>query len=142
MSQLSGLEIPYPADQLPSGIEILFNGHNVDCWCILDGEKADIDYYLGLQLDAVVVSPERLKFVDVYFDKHYVLTVNSDGVATQNNLENFYRNKGKIFIPNKNNFQIPLPSFLIDWEWSFQDKILREESQKLRQEVAEGQIPF
>ena len=142
MNQFSEREIPDRDNQTPGGIEILFNGHNVDCWCILDGKKAEIDYYLGLHLDAVIVSPDRLKFVDIYFDKHYVLTVNSDRVATQNNLEAFYRNQGKIFVPNKHNFLNQIPDFLIVWEWSFEEQWRWDEFHQVREKVAQGHIPF
>ena len=142
MSQLNGLEMPYPADQLPSGIEILFNGHNVDCWCILDGKKAEIDYYLGLHLDAVIVSPDRLKFVDIYFDKHYVLTVNSDRVATQNKLTDFTENNLWFFHDNQEKFDQAIPKLLLDWELQSNLEKKWKSYQERAAKVAEGHIPF
>ncbi len=142
MSQFPALCIPYPANQTPSGIEIYFNGHNVDCWCILDGKKADIDYYLGLHLDAVIVPPDRLKFVDVYFDKQSVLTVDSDGVATQNNLTDFIEKRPWFFHDHQDQFAQSIPKLILDWE--LQSNIQRKwkESHDRAAKVAEGYIPF
>ena len=131
----------YPADKIPSAVEICFNGHNVNCWCILDGGKADINYYLNLSLDPVLV-PENLEFVDVFFDGEYVLTVKSDGVATHNTLQYFYRENFKIFHRYQGEFSVELPDFLLDWEMNIHNKILWKKYHETAEKVEQGAIPF
>ncbi len=142
MTQFPTLQVPYPADQIPNGIEILFNGHNVDCWCIIDGKKAELDYYLSQGNDAVIVSPERLKFVDVYFDKQFVLTVNSNGVATQNNLTKFTQNQPWFFHDNQKHFSQAIPKLILDWELQSNIQKKWKDYQNRAAKIAEGYIPF